>query len=164
MKITDPVTALTDYLLAGFTFYFGLVLARTMDKRNRVSAWLWSAAFVASMVGAIAGGTFHALSLQLDASTLRTLWNITVYSIGTSTGLMVGGVHAAYIRKEDGSLKWLLAGIAITLVGLAIQSTDFRHSENFNHNDLFHVVQIGAYYCFFRFARMLRDRPGFERH
>jgi hypothetical protein len=72
---------------------------------------------------------------------------------------MVGGVHAAYIRKEDGSLKWLIAGIVTTLIGLTIQSTGFRHAESFNHNDLFHVIQIAAYYFLFRFARMLKDRP-----
>src|SRR5262245_33124568 len=159
MQITHPVTALTDYVLAAFMLYFAFVMARTMTKRNRVSGWLWSAAFGASAVAATTGGCFHAFNLQLDASTLRVLWNVTVCSVGTSFGLMIGGVHAAYIRKEDGSLKWLIAGIVTTLIGLMVQSIGFRHAETFNHNDAFHLIQIAAYYFLFRFARMLKDRP-----
>ena len=162
MHITHPVTAFTDYALGLLTFYFGFVLARAMGQANRVTGWLWSAAFIASGVAAFAGGSFHAFSDQLNASTLRTLWNIVVYSVGTSSGLMVGGVHAAYIRKEDGSLKWLLAGILVTVGGLGVQMTGFRHSQDFNHNDVFHVIEIAAYYFLFRFARMLKDRPGFH--
>jgi len=162
MHITHPVTVVTDYVLGGLTFYFGFVLARTMGQRNRVSGWLWSAAFIASGVAAIAGGSFHAFSGQLNESTLRTLWNVVVYSVGTSSGLMVGGIHAAYIRKEDGSIKWLVGGVLVSVAGLAVQLTGFRHSEDFNHNDVFHLIQIAAYYFLFRFARLLQDRPGFQ--
>jgi len=158
MQITQPVTMLTDYALGAVTFYFAFVLARTMGPRNRVSGWLWSAAFGFSAVGALVGGSFHAFALELAESTLHPLWTITVFCIGTSLGLMVGGVHAAYIKKEDGSMKWLAAGILMTVVGLAVQLTGFRHTEDFNHNDVFHVIQIAAYYFLFRFARMLQDR------
>jgi uncharacterized protein DUF6962 len=148
----------TDYLLGAATFYFAFVLARTMGSHNRVSGWLWSAAFAAASIGAFVGGSFHGFSLALSEPTLHTMWSVIVYSVGTSFGLMVGGVHAANIQKDDGSMKWLMGGIAISLVGLIVQSTGFRHDVDFNHNDIFHVIQIMAFYHLFRFARLLRDR------
>src|SRR5215475_11717991 len=74
MQITQPVTMLTDYALGAVTFYFAFVLARTMGPHNRVSGWLWSAAFGFSAVGALVGGSFHAFALELAESTLHTLW------------------------------------------------------------------------------------------
>ena len=164
MQITEPVTMLTDYALGVANIYFAAALAQTIGSHNRVSAWLWCAAFVGAAIAALAGGTFHGFSLQLSASTFKRLWNVTVFSSGISLGLMAGGVHASYIEKEDGSLKWLISGILLTVAGLIIQSSGFRRREDFNHNDIFHVTQIGASYLLFRFACLLRDRFSLPPH
>jgi hypothetical protein len=44
-------------------------------------------------------------------------------------------------------------GLALSIVGLVIQATGFRHGHHYNHNDIFHVIQTIALYCFFRGAR-----------
>src|SRR5262245_24164146 len=100
MQITDPVTMLTDYALSAASLYFAFRLARMLGPRNRVSAWLWSAAFFASSVAALLGGIYHGFYLHFDALTLRVLWSVTVYAIGLSTGLMIGGIHASHIQRE----------------------------------------------------------------
>jgi hypothetical protein len=158
MQITEPVTMLTDYALAAASLYFALLLARIMGPRNRVSAWLWCAAFLASAIAALLGGIYHGFALHFDVSTLGLIWNVVVYTLGLSTGCMVGGIHAAYIRREDGTVKWITAGVLVTIIGLMVQRTGFRSHLDFNHNDIFHLIQIAAFYLFFRGACTLRDR------
>ena len=160
MQITEPVTMLTDYALAAASLAFAMQLSRTIGPRNRVSAWLWSAGFVTSAVAALAGGTYHGFALDIDDWTHRALWNVIVYTMGVSAGLMIAGCHAAYIRKEDGSMKWILWGIAVTIIGAVVQRSGFRSHLDYNHNDAYHIIQIAGLYFFFKGASRLRDRPG----
>ncbi len=158
MQITEPVTMLTDYALAAASLYFAYLLARILGPRNRVSAWLWCAGFLASAVAALLGGIYHGFASDFDASTLRSMWNIAVFVMGLSGGCMVGGIHAAYVRREDGTVKWIAAGVLVTLIGLTVQQTGFRSHSDFNHNDIYHLIQIAAFYLLFRGACTLRDR------
>ena len=158
MQITEPVTVLTDYALSAASLYFALLLARILGPRNQVSAWLWCAAFLAIAIAALLGGIYHGFATDFDASTLRLLWNVVVYTVGLSSGCMVGGIHAAYIKRGEGTVKWITGGIVVTIIGLIVQRTGFRSHLDFNHNDIFHVIQIAAFYMLFKGACTLRDR------
>ncbi len=158
MQITEPVTMLTDYALAAASLLFAVLLGRMIGPRNRVSAWLWCAGFLASAVAALLGGTYHGFALELDAGTHRSLWNGAMALIGVSFGLMIGGVHSANVQREDGTVRWMVLGIVTTAAGGSIQLTGFRHASAFNHNDAFHIIQIIAFYFLFRGASTLRDR------
>jgi len=129
-----------------------------MGPQNRVSAWLWSAAFLASAVAAVFGGIYHGFAMHFDGSTLRSMWNVLIYATGLSNGCMVGGVHAAYIQREDGTVKWILLGGLVTVIGLIVQQTGFRSRSDFNHNDIYHLIQIAGFYLLFKGACTLRDR------
>jgi uncharacterized membrane protein HdeD (DUF308 family) len=158
MQITDPVTVLTDYALAATSLYYAYHLARIMGPQNRVSVWLWCSAFLASAVAALLGGIYHGFMLYFDVRTQRVLWGAIIYVVGITTGCMAGGIHAAYIRREDATVKWMMSGILVTVLGLLLQRTEFRSHMNFNHNDSYHALQILAFYLFFRGASTLRDR------
>ena len=158
MQITEPVTMLTDYALAAASLYFAFLLARTLGPRNRVSAWLWCAAFLTSAVAALLGGIYHGFASHFDTGALRSIWNVAVFVMGLSCGCMLGGIHAAYMQREDGSVKWIASGVAVTLIGVIVQQTGFRRHLDFNHNDIYHIIQIAAFYLFFRGACTLRDR------
>jgi hypothetical protein len=160
MQITEPVTMLTDFALAAASLAFAYLLYGMIGPRNRVSAWLWCAGFLTSAVAAAIGATYHGFVQYFDPGTLRLFWNIIMSTMGASAGFWIAGCHAAYIRKEDGSMKWLGAGIAVTFLGALIQQTGFRHNAGFNHNDAYHLIQILAMYLFFKGASRLRDRPG----
>src|SRR5437763_4662099 len=118
MQITEPVTMLTDYALAAASLYFAFLLARIMGPRNRVSAWLWCAAFLASAVAALLGGIYHGFASYFDPLALRSIWNMAVFVMGLCCGCMVGGIHAAYVQREDGTIKWIISGVALTLIGI----------------------------------------------
>lgn len=54
--------------------------------------------------------------------------------------------------------KWILSGIFVSGVAVAVQGRRLSLAEDFNHNDLYHVVQMVALYLFYRGACLLKDR------
>lgn len=157
MQITEPVSMLTDFALGAASLAFAYLLSRMIGPRNRVSAWLWCAAFITSAIAALCGATYHGFKLYFDAGTMRAFWNVIVCSMGASAGLMVAGCHTADL-KRGGVMKWMVAGIAVTLIGAIAQASGFRRNADFNHNDAYHVIQILGLYLFFQGASRLRDR------
>ena len=63
------------------------------------------------------------------------------------------------VRHRDPASPWIIAGIAISAVGAAVQASGYSPYALFNNNDLFHVIQAGAMYLFFRGAVLLRSEP-----
>lgn len=51
----------------------------------------------------------------------------------------------------------ILAGIAIAATAAGIQQSGFAIHPRFNHNDLYHVVQVVANFAFFRGAARVQD-------
>ena len=157
MQISEPVTMLTDYALGAAGLFFAFSLFRIIDSTNRAPVRLWGIGFAAEAIAALAGGAYHGFALHLDASAVRALWNVTTVAIGMSAGFMISGVVASSIRKGDESRVWLIRGLLLTLAGFMVQQTGFRFGLHFNHNDIFHVMQMGALYLFFKGARLLKD-------
>lgn len=157
MQITEPVTTLTDLALGTASLAFAYLLSRMMGPRNPVSAWLWCAGFITSAITALLGATYHGFRPYFDSGTQHTFWSAIMYSMGATAGLMVAGCHTADL-KRGGVMKWLMAGIAVTLLGAIVQASGFRHDADFNHNDAYHVIQIFGLYLFFQGASRLRDR------
>ena len=157
MRISEPVTMLTDYALAVAGAWFASSLMRMPHFRN-ASVKLWAIGFTTGGFAALVGGTYHGFALQFSPSVLRALWNITLVFIGLSGGFMVSGVLTSSISRTDESRVWLIGGVLLTVAGLAVQLTGYRSHLHFNHNDIYHVIQIGALYLFFRGAQLLQDR------
>jgi len=61
-----------------------------------------------------------------------------------------------YLRHRPGT-GWLLAGLLTTLAGAAIQASGFALHPSFNHNDLYHVIQMVATVMLYRGALLARD-------
>jgi hypothetical protein len=160
MHLTEPATALTDYALAFVSLGLALAQARIVGPRNQVSAWCWCAAFIASAVAAAAGGTYHGFVTSLEPRVRRALWNLTVFAMGACAAFGTAGIHAAYVRRKDGTVRWLVYGIAVTLAGAAVQQGLVLRRATFNRDAAYHVIQIVGLYCLFRCAQTVRDRPG----
>jgi hypothetical protein len=194
----EPVTALTDYLLAAAY----LVLALRLSAKPHVSTRLASASLFATSLGAVAGGTHHLNGSQL-------LWTVTVYALGLAGFLMsaaaafaaVSGlarkavvvaaglqftVYAAWMARHDdfhyvvyqhgaalaltlalfcwasyrgrtAGAVWIGWAILVTAVASAVQTRGFALHRHFNHNDLYHVIQLGAAWLFYRAFREMTD-------
>lgn len=154
---------LTDYALALLCLGFALLLWRRSSPLGRRGVGMWIVAFFVTAIAAIFGGTAHGFREPLG-SNWTVVWRLTVASIALSSVLLIGaGVRSALHPKpatpaaRSEGLKWLKRGVAVTLIALAVLVGRLSLHEHFNHNDLFHVIQMGGLYCLFRAVRLLHD-------
>jgi hypothetical protein len=68
----------------------------------------------------------------------------------------LAALHAASaIRRRDRASLWILAGVGVSLLAAGIQASGFAPHPRFNHNDLYHLIQIGAMLLLYSGARRL---------
>lgn len=206
--ISEPVTTLTDYALAGVCGWVGVQLL--LLREGHFSRLLWAAAFLALGASAFLGGTHHGFAPLMGEIAAALLWKLTVLAIGMfSFGVVAGSVCAtirgpfraalltaigvqlavysawmlghdeyryvvfdtaaamltlvalhtyAAIGRRDRASYWILGGVALSAVAAAAQFFHVALHEYFNHNDLYHVIQIAAMTLFYRGGKLLRDR------
>ena len=61
------------------------------------------------------------------------------------------------VRRTRPESPWLAAGVGVSLIAAGVQASGISLHEHFNHNDLFHVIQIPALYLFLRGGLLLTD-------
>jgi hypothetical protein len=75
------------------------------------------------------------------------------------TGIAFAVVALLHLwRFREPGARWLLAGVGLSLVAGAVQASGFDLHRLFNHNDLYHVIQIAAMLAYYRGVRRLSDR------
>jgi hypothetical protein len=197
MRLVEPTTMLTDYLLGLVYLYLGIRLFRNYGL---IMAGL---AFFAIAAAAFTGGTYHGLGEVLRESTLSALWNVSLALVGFSSFFLLAAVLSIAVkgttrrvwfsiaalqlcvylfwiagghkefrlaiydyasamtailgfsvvaarRGNSAFGKWMAGGIATCLLASLIQASHFALHRNFNHNDLYHVIQIGGAVLFYR--------------
>jgi hypothetical protein len=123
MTVSEPMTLITDYLLAGVTAWLAWRLPRTFRSQR----W-WAIAFAALALGAFLGGTWHGF-LQSDA-----LWKATVLTVGVASFAMLAG---SAIATTSGSSRNLL--LAFAMVKLIVYSVWMLRRDEF----IFVVLDTG---------------------
>lgn len=208
MTIAEPMTMLTDYVLAGVTGWLGWLMFRAREGQSARSSW--ALAFAALTVAAMLGGTHHGLAPRLSESTLQLLWQATLLAVGVATFAMFAGSTIAattgslrtcllalaaaklalysgwilahdefiyvitdtsialvaiavlhgrsFMRNKDRASLWVLGGVGVSVLAAGIQASGFALHRHFNHNDLYHVIQIAAMALFYIGGSRLRDR------
>lgn len=121
--------------------------------------FLWSAAAAALSAGA--GGWLRGAAIVQFAIYVgwilghdAFIWAIADYVPAMLVALLLFGRE--YGRGRAGA-GWIVAGILITFAGAAVQASGFALHRHFNHNDLFHVIQMVAVYVFYRGGGLLDD-------
>jgi uncharacterized protein DUF6962 len=80
------------------------------------------------------------------------VWVIIDYGI---TLLLVGGAQTvAWFRDRAPSAPWALGSIALSVAGAAVQQAHVDLHAYFNHNDLYHVIQLVALWMLYRAGRL----------
>jgi hypothetical protein len=163
MIVTEPATMLTDYALAVMCAVFAFRIHRGSGGR---SVGLWVSAFIVTAFAALAGGTAHGFRVPLEES-WSVVWRITVVSIALGSALLVAAGTRSAIRPqaEDEGMRregilWLKRAIGVSLAGLAVLALRLAPHRHFNHNDLYHVIQLGGLYCLYRGAVLLHGLNG----
>ena len=210
MRITEPTTMVTDYLLATLAVWFGWRLLGSGRESGESSRVLFGASFLALAVGAAAGGTAHGFSELLGSVEGTWLWKLTTFSVGLASAAMLAGsvmarlagaarvallgvvvaklaFYLAWMSVHDEfrfvvydyapsmlavvlllalpgrqapvpGAGWVVAGVAVSFAAAAVQASGFALHRHFNHNDIYHVIQIGGLYLLYRGGAILRDR------
>ncbi len=193
MRIAEPMTVATDWVLAGLAAFFAVRLLAAAQERASPPTRLWGWAFVASALGAFLGGAFHGFSPRLDEPIRLALWKATVFAIGFTSFFLLAALVLArlprrlhrwlvgalavkltaylawmaghdqfeYVIYDYGSAmiaalalqapflrnpgpRWIAGGILVSLAGAGVQLTGFALHRHLNHNDLYHLIQMGA--------------------
>lgn len=161
MPISEPTTMLTDYALGLACVYFASALFSRSRRTGGRRVGLWMAAFSVTALAALAGGTAHGFRVPLGER-WELVWAVTVWSIAASSSLLIAAGVRSVLRSEarnasersDG-IQWLKRGIVASLVGLVVLVSKLSIHQHFNHNDLYHVIQLGGLYCLYRGAFLL---------
>ncbi len=162
MQITEPMTMITDYLLAGQCVFLAISLLRKSRAAGKGAVGLWVLAFLIAALAALAGGTSHGFRLYLGEANWAIVWTVTVWSIGASSVLMlIAGLRSALRPETDKQehrklgVSWLRKGIIVSAIGIALMVAKVSFHQHFNHNDLYHVIQMVGLWCFYRGAVLL---------
>ena len=149
MTITEPVTMLTDYLLSIASTIFAALTFRLRGLHRAMV--LWILAFTCAAIAALIGGTFHGFNEAFSPATGKSLWDTTMIFIGATTGFLISASIASSLRDaQKPYVRWLKRGLIVSAAGFAFQKIGLDPSPSFNHNDLYHVVQIAGFWCLYQ--------------
>lgn len=130
--------------IGGFCFLFG---AATSALRRSHRLWLLAAALVELLVYA-AWMTTH---------------NHFRFVIEDYAPLLLAVLFLQLFRlRTERSAPWILGGILVSFAASGIQASGFDLAANFNHADMYHIVEICAAYLLYRGGSLLRDRDALQ--
>jgi len=142
-SIITSLDIVTVLAMIGVSFCFLLGTARSLVSRKYFDM-LFVAALIKTVFFIIWNVT-HRVYLYVIADYAPALLAVAVFSIW---------------RWGKPASRWLVAGMAISVFGALVQQLNYDPVSWFNHNDVYHVIQIAGLYLFFRGAILLRDGQG----
>lgn len=164
--------ALAVASFAGGTVHgFSLVLAESvlqgLWKGTAFAIGLASCCFLtgtlfASMAQSLRQGLVIAAAIQFAcyAAWMATHdeFRYVIYNYGaTLTVILFVQLYQRVVRQAP-SAGWIVAGILVSFFGALVQQSGLALHPSFNHNDLYHVIQMGGMVLLYRGARQLQDR------
>jgi len=150
--------ALAAAAFLGGTWH-GFLQSALLWKATTLSAGLASFGMVAGSAYAAFQGVPRSAVITAALAKLVVYWawmlghDAFIYVV-IDTGIAFLIVAALHLWKWNGPI---LAGVAVSIAGAAVQASGFRLHEHFNHNDLYHVIQIAALALLYRGAKRLQS-------
>jgi len=128
------------------------------------SVGLASAAMVAGSAYATTTAAARGSLIALAVLKLAAFWSWTwaddrfIWVVADTGGAfaLVAALHVW--RRTAPESRWILAGVGISIAAAAVQASGFDLHRHFNHNDLYHLIQIAAMAAYYRGVRQMRDR------
>ena len=85
-------------------------------------------------------------------------FRIAAADYGGALAILLAGAAYEMFRRGSPGMAWLIAGVLVSLVAGIVQARRLALHRHFNHNDLYHVIQMAALYAFYRGGALLVDR------
>lgn len=92
------------------------------------------------------------------AVTRRPEFRVAATDYSIALAILFGGAAYALVQWSEPGSSWLMAGVLVSFAAGVVQARRVAFHRHFNHNDLFHVIQIVTLYLFYRGAAQLVDR------
>jgi hypothetical protein len=141
----------------------GRVWTVVMLTIGAASFLLLASAVVASFDGRARRWWLTAAALKLVVYCVWVLrHDAFVFAIADYGSALLVVLWLAATGRLCGAAGWrspVVGGVAVTIVAAALQQSGLDLHRHFNHNDLQHVVQIGAVWLLYRGGARLRDSP-----
>ncbi len=211
MRLTEPATLATDYLLSLTSAAFAIALARGAGRERKPVRFM-ILMFAALALASATGGTFHGFSESLSSDASHVLWKTTMLAVGLASFSLAAAGASATLRRRPATVvialaavkllifvvlamrtdsfalvvydylptlalvlllsamtfneshaRWITAGLLVSLVAAWIQQQRIGLTSWFNHNDLYHVIQLAGNSALFLGARaMANEKPSEE--
>jgi len=153
----------------GFAPLLGGLVAGLLWKFTVVTIGVFSFGMMAGSACATTSGPLRAALLAVAGVQLAAYcaWMLTqddyrfvIFNTAAVMAalLLLHGWSAA--SRGDAASQWVLGGVAVSVLAAAVQYYRVAPHEHFNHNDLYHLIQIAAMALFFKGGELLRDRTG----
>lgn len=142
----------------------GLLWKLTVIAIGVFSFGMMAGSACATTHGALRRALLAAAGLQLAVYSAWMLTHDEYRYVVIDTAISMGALivlhsHMAVSRRDVASC-WILGGVGASALGATAQLFHVALHEHFNHNDLYHVVQIAAMTLFYRGGKLLRDEVG----
>jgi len=115
LKIADPGTVLSDWLLAAFTAWLAWLLLRQALRVDDRAVRLWFWAFCALAFSAGLSGAWHAFAGNVDVTLAPLLWTFSLVLASAAGLLFLLSTLRVYVR---GRALGTLAGLAVAKFAL----------------------------------------------
>ena len=164
-------------LATGLAAVIGAIAHGTDPAREALRAGFWrgalyatgfiGAASVASVAFFAARGSTRTLILAFAGIKLVVFmyrvtrqpeFRIAAADYGGALAIVLAGAAYEMFRRRAPGMAWLIVGVLVSLVAGIVQARRLALHRHFNHNDLYHVVQMAALYAFYRGGVLLVDR------
>ena len=150
----------------GFALYFGdvtktVIWASTLYAIGFTSFFLLSAVIIATIKNPLRKWLIAVVALKFI---LFAVWifshlefKYVIYDyVPAMVGVLILQAYGKY-RRGDRSAAWIISGILVSFGAAGIQQSGLTLHEHFNHNDLYHVIQMGAVYLLYKGGRLMVD-------
>jgi hypothetical protein len=160
------IAATIGGVVHGFALHIPVAVRQRLWKATQYAMGLTSLAILAAAVVAFLSGAAQGWLLGVAVAkfvvytalvTRRDDYSIVVVDYGASMLAMAALATTAWLRTGAPAGLWLVAGVAVSGVAAAVQVWKVAPHPRFNHNDLYHVIQIVALYLFYRGGQLLID-------
>jgi hypothetical protein len=162
---TLAFAALAAGAFLGGTWH-GIVQSDPLWKATVLSVGVASFAMLAGSAYATLSGAARRLVLgfALGKLAIYAAWMLgrdEFIFVVIDSGVAFAAVAALHLWRFD---PWIVAGLAVSVAGALAQALGLAPHPHFNHNDLYHVIQIAAMFLLYRGARGLTDHDPQRRH
>ena len=110
-----------------------------------LGGWGWRTRFIATFAAGVAFGSYGLWVIR------NPVFLMAILAYGAAFAVLVG--VRLFTRPLDLGGRLLLAGVVLSLIAAGIQQSGVAIHRNFNHNDLYHVVQAVAVWFLYLAAR-----------